>query len=76
MAEKLETIFDYGGEDGDRRVVVSVDRDNRLHVNGEPIVTESKLTLAWWVSAAIIVAGFSTLALSVIELGRAAGRWM
>ncbi len=27
MAEKLETNFDYGGEEGDRRVVVSVDRD-------------------------------------------------
>ncbi len=27
MAEKLETNFDYGDEECDRRVVVSVDRD-------------------------------------------------
>ncbi len=74
MNEKLETIFDYEGDDG-RIAVVAVDRKNRLYVNGEPIMTVSKLTLDWWVAAAAVIAGVSTLTLAIIEVGRVLDWW-
>ncbi len=74
MNEKLETIFDYEGDDG-RTAVVAVDHKNRLYVNGEPIVTESKLSLDWWVATAAVIAGVSALTLAIIEVGRVLGWW-
>ena len=74
MNEKLETIFEYEGDDG-RIAVVAVDRKNRLYVNGESIVTEGKLTLDWWVGAAAVIAGVSALTLAIIEVGRVLGWW-
>ncbi len=74
MAEKLEVIFDYEGDDG-RHVWVQVDRYNRLHVNGDPIVTESRLTLDWWITAAAMIAAMSAYALAIIEIGRVLTWW-
>ncbi len=68
MKEKLEPFMVHGD------LEFAVDRLNRLCVNGEPVVTG--LSLDWWVSVAIVVAGASTLALAVVEIGRANGVWM
>ena len=74
MNKKLETIFDYVGDDG-RTVIVAVDHKNRLHVNGEAVVTEGKLTLDWWVGAAAVIAGVSAATLAIIEVGRVLCWW-
>ncbi len=74
MNERLETIYDYEGDDG-RTAVMAVDRKNRLYVNGELIVTEGKLTLDWWVGAAAVIAGVSAATLAIIEVGRVLCWW-
>lgn len=75
MNEKLETIFNFEGEGG-RTAVLAVDRKNRLYINDEPIVTESKLKLDWWIVAAAVIGAVSTFTLAIIEFGRVSGWWM
>jgi len=72
--KNLEVIFNFTGDDG-RRVVVAVDERNRLHVNGDPLVTESKLVLDWWLTGAAVATGASTFALAVTEVGRVLNWW-
>ena len=74
MTEKLDTIFTHDREDGGR-LTLSVGPNNHLYVNGEPVVTESKLTLNWWVQVAVVLTGASTMALAVVEIGRVTGLW-
>ncbi len=69
MQSDLETIFTHGD------ITFAVGRDRRLYINGDPIVTDSKLVLDRWVKAAVVIAGLSTLALAVVEIGRALSYW-
>ena len=72
--ENLETISEYVGDDG-RTLVIAVDDKNRLHVNGNLVVTENRVRLTWWVQFSAVLAGVSTLALALIEVGRVLKIW-
>ena len=65
MAEKLKPFMIHG------ELQFAVDSHNRLCVNGDPVVTESKLQLSGLVTAAAVMTGGSTLLLALIELCRA-----
>jgi hypothetical protein len=53
--------------------LIGLDEDNRLYWNGKPIVTEERITLAWWVNVSAVLTGASTFTLAVIELLRFLG---
>ena len=69
MQDDLETIFKVGG------ITLARDRDRRLYINGDPIVTDSKLTLDRWTKGAALLTAFSAFTLAVVEVGRALSLW-
>ena len=44
-----------------------VDENNRLHWDRKPVVTEERLTLAWWVNLSVVLGGLATVLLAVLE---------
>ena len=63
-----EQIYSYVDKDGREHFGFSVDPETGdIYWNKTKIVTEQKLTLGWWVNAAIISGGFSTALLFIIE---------
>lgn len=67
MAE-LYQIYSYVDKEGREHFGFGVDPETgELYWNKTKIVTEQKLTLSWWVNAAIISGGFSTAFLFIIE---------
>jgi hypothetical protein len=69
MTAKIETIFVHTRDDGIEGVL-GVDDKNKLYWNRQPIITEQKLILQWWVSVSFIITGLSTCTLALIELIR------
>ena len=52
---------------------LAVDENNRLYWDGKPVVTDERLTLAWWVNVAVVIGALSTLALAVLDVLRFSG---
>ncbi len=74
MAKEFDEFMIHETEDG-RRLAFAVDRENRLLVNGEPVVTETRLFLDLWVKVAVIAAGGAATLLAIIEFGRIVHWW-
>lgn len=72
MTKTLHTIFTYGEGNGGPEIEVAVDDNNRLHVNGDPIVTESRVTFDLWVIISAVVVAGSTAILAIVEVSRVA----
>jgi len=64
MKKAIETIFTHE-IGGDVKGVLGIDKDARLYWNGQPVLTEQKVTLQWWVNVFVIVASLSTLAMAI-----------
>ena len=72
--DKLEVFMETDGPDGNK-VYFGIDRHGRLYLNGDPVTTDSRLTLHWLVTTAAVITGSSTLALAIVEIGRAVRWW-
>ena len=57
----------------DQLGLIGVDENYRLYWDGKPVVTEERLTLAWWVNVAVVIGALSTLALAVLDVLRFSG---
>jgi hypothetical protein len=64
MSKQIHTIFEHEN-DSRGKGTLGVDADNRLYWNGQLIVTETKVTLQWWVNLALIITSLSTLAVAI-----------
>jgi hypothetical protein len=47
---------------------LGVDETGRLYWDNKPVVTEERITLAWWVNAAVTVGGVSTFVLALLAV--------
>ena len=45
-----------------------LDDDANLYVNGQRVVTEQKVALAWWVNLAVILGGLGAFAQGVVAV--------
>ncbi len=62
--KEIHTIFSQSLK-GETKGVLGIDDDGNLYWNSEPVVTEKKISLKWWVNLAAIIGAFSTLAIAV-----------
>lgn len=73
MGEQVQ-IFSYTSDSGRDHFGLSVDDETgELYWNRKKIITEQKLSLTWWVNAAIILGAISTAALALLDLLRFLG---
>ena len=62
--KEIHTIFSQSLK-GETKGVLGIDDDGNLYWNSEPVVTEKKISLKWWVNLAAIIGAFSKLAIAV-----------
>ena len=60
MDKKIHLLFGAGAENGVDGEF-GIDDEGKLYWNGKPVVTESKVTLDWWVGLSAVLAAFGTL---------------
>ncbi len=66
--EEIEQIYSYSDKDGREHFGFGVkNKTGELFWNHKKVVTEQKLTLNWWVNAAVIIGALSIFALAGIE---------
>lgn len=47
--------------------VIEYDMDGNLYLNGNKVITESKLTLSWWVSCSAVLGGVGAFGVFLLE---------
>lgn len=65
MAGKLSTIFTHQTDSGVTGEL-GIDEDGRLYWNGQPVITEQRVKLDWWVNISIIVGGVATAVIAIL----------
>lgn len=64
LKKTIEEIFHYTSDSGVEGSL-GIDMNGHLYWNEKPVVTEQRVKLAWWVNVAIVIGGFSTLAIAI-----------
>ena len=64
---KTEILVTHDCDNGSK-IILSADDRNNLYVNNKKVVTQNIVKLEGWTNTAIIVGGFATLGLFLIEL--------
>lgn len=67
MTEEIEIIFTHvsdSGVDG----ALGIGKDGRLYWNGRVLVTEQRVSLAWWVNFSVVVGGLSTFVIALFTV--------
>lgn len=67
MSKKIHFLFGAGAENGVEGEF-GIDDDGKLYWNGKPVVTESKVTLEWWVSLSAILAAIGTTVSAIVAV--------
>lgn len=52
----------------DKKVVFGFDKDGRLYINGERVVTEQKVILQMWLNVALALGALGALAQGVVAV--------
>ena len=47
---------------------LGIDDDGHLYVNGEPVVTEQKVKLEWWINLAAVLGALGAFAQGVVAV--------
>jgi len=63
---KTEILVTHDCDNGSK-IILSADDKNNLYVNNKKVVTKNIVKLEGWTNAAIIIGGFATFGLLVIE---------
>ncbi len=58
-------IFSHESDSGSKGEL-GIDEHGALYWNGNPVVTEQKITLKWWVNLSAILAALSTVVLAIL----------
>lgn len=64
LGTKVSTIFTHetvGGTVGE----LGIDEGGRLYWNGQPVVTEQRVRLDWWVNISVIIGAVATVAIAI-----------
>jgi hypothetical protein len=49
---------------------LGIDENNKLYLDGKPIVVDERVSLQWWLNIAAVAAALSTVVMAVIEVLR------
>lgn len=67
MQPTISTIFEHETDNG-KIGTLGIDDNAHLYWNGQPVVTERKIKLSWWVNFAMIVGGLSTAIIAIFTV--------
>ena len=62
---KIRELYKVEFADGIKGAL-GIDERGRLYWNSEPVITEQRVSLSWWISLAIILGGLSTFTIALL----------
>jgi hypothetical protein len=65
--DDVTVIFTHPGKDGNK-IPLAIDSRNRLLWDDKLLITEQKVTVDRWVSAAVMIGAFATLVLASVAV--------
>ena len=65
--DKVHELYKIEFADGIKGAL-GIDGRGTLYWNGEPVVTQQKVSLSWWLSLSVVMGGLSMFAVAALTL--------